>query len=128
MVSVIRRREFVVVAASAAVFGGTAARAEGKVGSGVYPVAVPTYQNMFVAQAKGFFKDEGWDFKMIQGGARVKTGDILASRQAAFAIADIQHVLQLNKNGRPTRALMTLDQRAPGVRFALRKDLFDQGG
>jgi NitT/TauT family transport system substrate-binding protein len=36
-------------------------------------------------------------------------------------------VLQLNKNGRPTRALMTLDQRAPGVRFAIRKDLFDQG-
>src|SRR4030095_2352493 len=32
-----------------------------------------------------------------------------------------------NKNGRPTRALNTLDQRAPGVRFAERKDLFDQG-
>jgi NitT/TauT family transport system substrate-binding protein len=36
-------------------------------------------------------------------------------------------VLQLNKNGRPTRALNTIDQRAPGVRFAVRKDLFDQG-
>jgi len=82
---------------------------------------------MFVAQAKGFFKDEGYDFKLIQGGSGVKTREILASRQGDFAIADIQHVLQLNKNGRPTRALMTLDQRAPGVRFAIRKDLFDQG-
>jgi NitT/TauT family transport system substrate-binding protein len=36
-------------------------------------------------------------------------------------------VLQLNKNGRPTRALNTVDQRAPGVRFAIRKDLYDQG-
>jgi len=127
MVSVIRRREFVCVAASAAAFGGTAARAEGKTGVGVYPVAVPTYQNMFVAQAKGFFKDEGYDFKLIQGGSGVKTREIIASRQGDFGIADIQHVLQLNKNGRPTRALMTLDQRAPGVRFAIRKDLFDQG-
>ena len=126
MVFVIRRREFVCVAASMA-FGGAAARAEGKAGSGVYPVAVPTYQNMFVAQAKGFFKDEGWDFKLIQGGSGVKTREILASKQGDFAIADIQHVLQLNKNGRPTRALMSLDQRAPGVRFAIRKDLFDQG-
>src|SRR5262249_50643653 len=57
----------------------------------------------------------------------VKTREILASRQADFAIADILHVLQLNKNGRPTKALITVDQRAPGVRFCVRKDLFDQG-
>jgi NitT/TauT family transport system substrate-binding protein len=82
---------------------------------------------MFVAQAKGFFKDEGYDFKLIQGGSGVKTREIIASKQGDFGIADIQHVLQLNKNGRPTRALMSLDQRAPGVRFAIRKDLFDQG-
>jgi NitT/TauT family transport system substrate-binding protein len=127
MVFVIRRRQFVCVAASAAAFGVTAARAEGKTGTGVYPVAVPTYQNMFVAQAKGFFKDEGYEFKLIQGGSGVKTREIIASRQGDFGIADIQHVLQLNKNGRPARALMSLDQRAPGVRFAIRKDLFDQG-
>ncbi|MBN9485999.1 MAG: ABC transporter substrate-binding protein [Alphaproteobacteria bacterium] len=127
MVSVIRRREFVCVAASAAAFGSRAAQAEGMTASGVYPVAVPTYEVMFVAQAKGFFKDESYDFKLIQGGSGVKTREILASRQGDFAIADIQHVLQLNKNGRPTRALMALDQRAPGVRFAIRKDLFDDG-
>jgi NitT/TauT family transport system substrate-binding protein len=127
MVFVIRRRELVCVAASAAAFSAIGARAQGKSGSGVYPVAVPTYQVMFVAQAKGFLKDEGYDFKLIQGGSGVKTREILASRQGDFAIADIQHVLQLNKNGRPTRALMALDQRAPGVRFAVRKDLFDQG-
>ncbi len=130
MAFVIRRREIVCVAAAApalAVAGGRSASAQAKTGSGVYPVAVPTYEVHFVAMEKGFFKDEGYDFKLIQGGSGVKTREILASRQGDFAIADILHVLQLNKNGRPTRALNTVDQRAPGVRFAVRKDLFDQG-
>ncbi len=127
MAFVIRRRSIIAAAATAPAWPLAGARAEGKTGSGVYPVAVPTYEVMFVAQAKGYFKDEGYDFKLIQGGSGVKTREILASRQGDFAIADIQHVLQLNKNGRPTRALMALDQRAPGVRFAIRKDLFDQG-
>ena len=127
MAFVIRRRSIIAVAASAPAWPFAAARAEGKTGSAVYPVAVPTYEVQFVAQERGFFKDEGFDFKLIQGGSGVKTREILASRQADFAIADILHVLQLNKNGRPTRALNTVDQRAPGVRFAIRKDLYDQG-
>ena len=81
-------------------------------------MAVPTYQIQFVAQAKGFFKDEGYDFKLIQGGSGVKTREIIASWQGDFGIADIQHVLQLNKNGRPTRALMTA--RPARARRALR--------
>jgi NitT/TauT family transport system substrate-binding protein len=127
MAFLIKRREIVVAAASAAALSATGARAQAKTGSGVYPVAVPTYEVQFVAMEKGFFKDEGYDFKLIQGGNGVKTREILASRQADFAVADILHVMQLNKNGRPARALQTVDQRAPGVRFAVRKDLYDQG-
>jgi NitT/TauT family transport system substrate-binding protein len=127
MAFLIRRREIVVVAASAAALSAGSALAQAKTGSGVYPVAVPTYEVQFVAMEKGFFKDEGYDFKLIQGGNGVKTREILASRQGDFAIADILHVMQLNKNGRPARALQTVDQRAPGVRFAVRKDLYDQG-
>jgi len=127
MVSVIRRRSIIAVAASAPAWSMAGAHAQGKTGSTVYPVAVPTYECHFVAQEKGYFKDEGYDFKLIQGGNGVKTREILASRQGDFAIADILHVLQLNKNGRPTKALNTVDQRAPGVRFAIRKDLYDQG-
>lgn len=127
MAFVIRRRSIIAIAASAPAWSLAGARAQGKTGSAVYPVAVPTYESYFVAQERGFFKDEGYEFKLIQGGSGVKTREILASRQGDFAIADIVHVLQLNKNGRPTRALNTLDQRAPGVRFAIRKDLFDQG-
>src|SRR5258707_3532637 len=127
MVSAMRRRSIIAVAESAPAWPFAGARAEGKTGSAVYPVAVPTYEVQFVAQERGFFKDEGYDFKLVQGGNGVKTREILASRQGDFAIADILHVLQLNKNGRPTRALNTVDQRAPGVRFAIRKDLYDQG-
>jgi NitT/TauT family transport system substrate-binding protein len=130
MAFVIRRRAIVAAAVSATAFSGAgmrAAQAQAKTGLGVYPVAVPTYQVQFVAQEKGFFRDEGYEFKLVQGGSGVKTREILASRQADFAIADILHVLQLNKNGRPTRALNAVDTRAPGVRFAIRKDLYDQG-
>ena len=106
MAFVIRRRAIVAAAVSATALSGAgmrAARAQAKTGLGVYPVAVPTYQVQFVAQEKGFFRDEGYEFKLVQGGSGVKTREILASRQADFAIADILHVLQLNKNGRPTR-------------------------
>ena len=124
MANLIKRRTIIAVAATAPAWP---ALAQGKTGSAVYPVAVPSYEVQFVALDKGYFKDEGFDFKLIQGGSGVKTREILASRQGDFAMADIIHVLQLNKNGRPTKALITTDQRAPGVRFAIRKDLFDQG-
>ena len=127
MAFLIKRRKMVFAGTAAAAYAATGARAQAKTGSSVYPVAVPTYEVQFVAQEKGFFKDEGYEFKLIQGGNGVKTREIMASRQADFAIADILHVLQLNKNGRPSRALNTVDQRAPGVRFTIRKDLYDQG-
>lgn len=127
MAFLIKRREIVFAGTAAAAYAATGAHAQAKTGSSVYPVAVPTYEVQFVAQEKGFFKDEGYEFKLIQGGNGVKTREIMASRQADFAIADILHVLQLNKNGRPSRALNTVDQRAPGVRFTIRKDLYDQG-
>ncbi|HEV7547563.1 MAG TPA: ABC transporter substrate-binding protein, partial [Reyranella sp.] len=84
MVSVIRRRSIIAVAASVPAWPLAGARAEGKTGSAVYPVAVPTYEVQFVAQERGFFKDEGYDFKLIQGGNGVKTREIMASRQADF--------------------------------------------
>jgi NitT/TauT family transport system substrate-binding protein len=130
MAFLLKRREIVsLMGASAALSasGGFAARAQDRSGKAVYPVATPTYEVQFVADTQGFFKDEGYAFKVIQGGSGVKTREILASRQADFAIADILHVLQLNNHSRPARALNAVDSRAPGVRFAIRKDLYDQG-
>src|SRR5438128_2279950 len=72
------------------------ARGQAKTGLGVYPVAVPGYQVMFVAEAKGYLKDEGYDFRLIQGGSRTKACAIMAAGEADFLIADILHCLQLN--------------------------------
>jgi NitT/TauT family transport system substrate-binding protein len=130
MASLIKRREIVSVMAAApalSALGSRAARAQDKTGTCVYPVAVPAYEPQFIADTQGYFKDEGFAFKVIQGGSGVKAREIMASRQADFCIADILHVLQLNNHNRPTRALNAVDTRAPGVRFAVRQDLFDQG-
>src|SRR5260370_21913200 len=85
MAFVIRRRAIVAAAVSVTALSGAgmrAAQAQAKTGLAVYPVAVPTYQVQFVAQEKGFFRDEGYEFKLVQGGSGVKTREILASRQA----------------------------------------------
>jgi NitT/TauT family transport system substrate-binding protein len=103
------------------------AQAGGKPTTGVYPVAVPGYQVMYVAAAQGFLKDEGLDIKLIQGGSGTKTREIFASGQADFAIADILHCLQLNNRGRPSRALCAADTRSPSVRWTIRQDLYEQG-
>ena len=86
MVSVIRRRSLIAVAATAPAWPLSGARAEGKTGSAVYPVAVPTYEVQFVAQERGFFKDEGYELQADPGGAAtaLKTREIMASRQARF--------------------------------------------
>jgi len=127
MAFVIKRRAIIGAAISAGAFAGARAQPARKPGLAVYPVAVPAYQVQYVAQENGYFRDEGYDFRLIQGGSGVKTREILASGQADFAIADIVHVLQLNNHGKPTRALNAMDARAPGVRFTIRKDLYDQG-
>jgi hypothetical protein len=49
MAFVIRRRSIIAVTASAPAWSITGARAEGKAGSAVYPVAVPTYEVQFAA-------------------------------------------------------------------------------
>lgn len=127
MAFLIKRREIVSVMAAAPALSAFSAHAQGKTGSCVYPISAPTYEAQYIADTQGYFKDEGFTFKVIQGGSGVKTREILASRQADFAIADILHVLQLNNHSRPARALNAIDQRAPGVRFAVRQDLYDQG-
>src|SRR5476649_2117096 len=94
MASLIKRREIVSVMAAAPALSAFGAHAQGKTGTCVYPVAVPAYEPQYIADTQGYFKDEGFAFKVIQGGSGVKAREILASRQADFCMADILHVLQ----------------------------------
>ena len=125
MAFIIKRRSIVCAMAALPFAGG--ARAQAKTGALAYPVAVPGYQCVFVAQAQGFLKEEGYDFKMIQGGSGVKTRAIMAAGEADFMIADILHTLQLNNRQRPTKSIAAVDLRSPSQRWVIRKDLWDQG-
>jgi NitT/TauT family transport system substrate-binding protein len=133
MPAVLTRRSIVCAAAVGAgaivarPLGVLAQGAELKPGKDVYPIAVPIYMSHYIAATQNFFRDEGYDFQLIQGGNGVKTREIVASGQGDFGIGDITHCLQLINRGRPARVLAPVDTRSSSVKFIIRKDLFDSG-
>jgi NitT/TauT family transport system substrate-binding protein len=128
MAHLVRRRSVLLALPALGLAGlGRSARAATGKGIGVYPVAIPTYQQQFVAMEQGYFRDEGFEFKLIQGGSGVRAREIMAAGEADFAVEDILHCLQLNNRGRPARAVVAVDTRSPSVYFLIRKDLHDAG-
>ena len=128
MASLLRRREILLAVPALGVLGASRrARAADNKGIGVYPVALPSYTQQFVAFEQGYFRDEGFEFQLIQGGSGVRAREIMAAGQADFAIEDILHCLQLNNRGRPARTVLAADTRSPTVYFIIRKDLHDAG-
>jgi NitT/TauT family transport system substrate-binding protein len=127
MAALITRRSALTVIAGGATLAAGQARAEGKSGRAVYPVAIPIYQSQFVADRIGYFKDAGLDCKLIQGGSGVKTREIIASSQGDIGIGDVTHPMQLANHGRAGRILLPTDTRSSAVMFIIRKDLWDQG-
>ena len=122
-----RRSALTVIAGGGAYLATSPARAEAKSGRAIYPVAVPIYQSQFVADRVGYFKEEGLDCKLIQGGSGVKTREIIASSQGDVGIGDVTHPMQLSNHGRAGRILMPTDTRSGSVMFIIRKDLWDLG-
>ncbi len=128
MVSIVSRRQLVTVLGAGTALAALPGRARaGLAGKGIYPVATCNYQVQFVAQGRGFFKDEGIDSRLIQGGSGVKTREIIASGQGDFGIADFVHPMLLTNKGRPAKALTGVDRISTGLQFMLRADLFAQG-
>lgn len=127
MAFLITRRNMIAAAAASPLAIGGAAAAPVPKGTAIYPIAIPTYQQLFVAMEKGFFKDEGYDFHLIEGGGGEQAQQILAAGGADFVLEDIEHCLQLINHGRPARALMIIDTRQPGQYFVVRTSLYDQG-
>jgi len=132
MAHLLHRRAILLAVPAAGLVGGLVgiarrARADAAKGIAVYPVALPSYTQQFVAQEQGYFRDEGFEFKLIQGGSGVRAREIMAAGEADFAIEDILHRLQLNNRGRPARTVLAADTRSPTVYFIIRKDLYDSG-
>lgn len=128
MASILTRRSVVtVLSEGAATLAWPSTSRAATPAKGIYPVATCSYQVMFVAQGLGFFKDEGLDSRLVQGGSGVKTREIIASGQGDFGLADFVHPMLLSNKGRPCKALTAVDRIAGGLQFMLRADLYAQG-
>src|SRR4051794_4027385 len=103
MAHIISRRRVLCVTAGTLAAGclPPAARAQAKSGRAIYPVALPNYQVLFVALRNGFFKDEGLDVVLTQGGSGTKMREIVASGEGDIGIGDMTHPLQLTNRNRP---------------------------
>ncbi|GJD53349.1 hypothetical protein OPKNFCMD_6124 [Methylobacterium crusticola] len=127
MTSILTRRAVVTaLGAGAALASSRGARAAASA-KGIYPVATCSYMVVFAAQGLGYFKDEGLDSRLVQGGSGVKTREIIASGQGDFALADFVHPMLLTNKGRPCKALTAVDRIAAGLQFMIRADLYAQG-
>ena len=126
MPSILTRRSLIVALGATTVADPLPSRAA-TAARGIYPVATCSYMVVFAAQGLGFFKDEGLDSRLVQGGTGVKTREIVASGQGDFAIADFVHPMLLTNKGRPCKALTAVDRIAAGLQFMIRADLYAQG-
>jgi len=128
MVHILTRRRLVCVAggALAGMTLGQPTWAQGKSARAVYPVALPIYGPFFVAERKGYFRDEGLQVQLTQGGSGTKMREIMAAGEGDLGIGDFTHPLQMTNRGRPAKALAALDTRAAGV-FIVAESLFKQG-
>ncbi len=92
-----------------------------------YGPATPVYALGAIAEAKGFFKDEKLDFKLVVGNAGTHGRQALAAGQALFAHGDASHPLQLSTRGKPSKIIMASQMISSIASIVVRKDLFDAG-
>lgn len=89
--------------------------------------ATPVYALGMIAEAKGFFKSENLDLKLVVGNAGTHGRQSLAAGQAMFAHGDASHPLQLSTRGKPCKILLATQMVSAISNIVVRKDLFDSG-
>lgn len=89
--------------------------------------STPIYSLGMIAEAKGFFKSENLDFKLVLGNAGTHGRQALAAGQALFAHGDASHPLQLSTRGKKCRIILASQLIASISNIVVRKDLFDAG-
>ena len=80
-----------------------------------------------IADAKGFFKAEKLDFKLVIGNAGTHGRQTLAAGQALFAHGDASHPLQLSTRGKKCKIILATQMIASIANIVVRKDLYDAG-
>jgi NitT/TauT family transport system substrate-binding protein len=89
--------------------------------------STPIYALGPIAEAKGFFKAENLDLKLVVGNAGTHGRQTLAAGQAMFAHGDASHPLQLSNRGKKCKIIMASQMVASISNIVVRKDLFDAG-
>ncbi len=102
-------------------------RAQANVASLAYGPATAVYALGSIAEARGLFKEEGLDFKLVVGNAGTHGRQTLAAGQAYFAHGDASHSLQLSTRGKPCKILMASQMVSSIANIVVRKDLYDAG-
>ena len=125
----ITRRQVLVTGAAALGAGlmPARARAQGATATLAFGPATPVYALGPIAEAKGFFKAENLDFKMVVGNAGTHGRQALAAEQALFAHGDASHPLQLSTRGKKCKIIMATQMIASISNIVVRKDLYDAG-
>lgn len=103
------------------------ARAQGKETLLGIPVETSNSLMFMVAQAAGYFKEEGLPnprVTMPQSGTNVR--QMLAAGQMPYALGDPVHPLAITGAGKPGKMLLATDTRA-SIAMIVRQDLFEKG-
>jgi NitT/TauT family transport system substrate-binding protein len=89
--------------------------------------AAAIYAGHMVAEVEGLFADEGLEVKHIMADGGAKARQMVAAGQSIFAQGDLAHSLQISVRGKPSKALMNTEIRAPFAYIVVRRDLYEQG-
>ena len=82
----------------------------------------PIYTHLYVALAKGYLKEEGLDPKLVVTGSGSRSAQLLATGQADVLLGNPEHIIVINREGRPTAMLAAVDQRNTFGNILVRAD------
>jgi NitT/TauT family transport system substrate-binding protein len=102
-------------------------RAQGTTATLAFGPSTAVYALGMIADAKGFFRSENLDLKLVVGNAGTHGRQALAAEQALFAHGDASHPLQLSTRGKKCRILMATQMIASISNIVVRKDLYEAG-
>jgi NitT/TauT family transport system substrate-binding protein len=102
-------------------------RAQGTTATLAFGPSTAVYALGMIAEAKGFFRAENLDLKLVVGNAGTHGRQALAAEQALFAHGDASHPLQLSTRGKKCKILMATQMIASISNVVVRKDLYEAG-
>jgi NitT/TauT family transport system substrate-binding protein len=102
-------------------------RAQSTTATLAFGPATAVYALGMIAEAKGFFRSENLDLKLVVGTAGTHGRQALAAEQALFAHGDASHPLQLSTRGKKCKIVMATQMIASISNIVVRKDLHDAG-